>query len=77
MKYQILGGGPLEATTDLGLVQALRLDAQDWAPSVGIEDFMEAMAERCFSYRGVVVRTDRVAHFIADLKQHEFLTPIL
>lgn len=75
MKYTILGGGPIEATTDLGLVQALRQDAQQWVPSVSIEDFMEGMAQRAEMQKGQPVRTDSVANFIADLKQHGFLTP--
>lgn len=74
MKYNLLGGGQIEATTDFGLVQALRQDAQQWIPSVGIEDFMEGMAERCKVQKGVLVRTDYIVNFVADLRQHGFIT---
>jgi hypothetical protein len=73
--YNIQGGGRVTASTDLGLVQALREDAQQWLPSVGIEDYMEAMADRSKIYDGAVVRTDTIAHFIADLLAAGFLTP--
>ena len=72
--YNLLGGGQLTATTDLGLVEALRRAAQDWLPSVSIEDFMEGMAARCKIQTGAVVRIDTLLHFVADLKQHGFLT---
>lgn len=75
MTYEILGGGQVTAATDLGLVQALRQDSQAWAPSVGIEDFMEDMADRCRTQKGVAVRTDGIANFVTDLKQHGFITP--
>ncbi|MBC6698870.1 hypothetical protein [Hymenobacter sp. BT190] len=67
--YNILGGGQLTATTDLGLIQGLRQDAQQWVPSVSIEDFMEGMAARCKVYDGSIVRIDSVANFVSDLKQ--------
>lgn len=72
-KYNVLGGGHVEATTDLGLVEALRRDAQPWVPSVSIEDFMEGMADRAKIQKGVSVRTDNIANFISDLKQHGFI----
>ena len=72
--YKIRGGGHIGATTDLGLVQALREDAQAWQPSVSIEDYMEAMAARCKVYDGAVVRTNTIANFIADLKEIGFLS---
>ncbi|WP_375435097.1 hypothetical protein [uncultured Hymenobacter sp.] len=75
-KYELLGGGHIEATTDLGLVEALRRDAQAWLPSVSIEDFMEGMAARCKIQTGAVVRTNSVANFIADLKEHRFVNPV-
>ncbi|TPG71979.1 hypothetical protein [Hymenobacter nivis] len=74
MKYEILGGGHVTAATDLGLVQALRQDSQAWAPSVGIEDFMEGMADRCRTQKGVTVRTNGIANFVADLKEHGFIS---
>ncbi|QIX60864.1 hypothetical protein HER32_06610 [Hymenobacter sp. BT18] len=74
--FNILGGGPITAASDLGLVQALREDAQQWIPSVSIEDFMEGLAARAKMQNGSVVRTDSVANFIADLKAGGFLTPV-
>ncbi|WP_022821914.1 hypothetical protein [Hymenobacter norwichensis] len=73
-KYEILGGGQVEATTDLGLVEALRRDAQAWVPSVSIEDFMEGMASRAKVQKGVEVRTNSIANFTADLKRFGFIT---
>lgn len=74
--YNILGGGQVTATTDLGLVQALRQDAQQWLPSVSIEDYMEGAAVRCKIYDGSIVRIDNVANFVADLKQCGVVTPV-
>ncbi|GAA3954096.1 hypothetical protein [Hymenobacter algoricola] len=74
--YNIHGGGQVTASTDLGLVQALREDAQPWLPSVSIEDYMEGMAHRSKIYDGTDVRTDTIAHFIADLLAGGFLTPV-
>ncbi|MGI4873364.1 MAG: hypothetical protein ACRYFX_19575 [Janthinobacterium lividum] len=76
MKYEVLGGEPLEAATPLEVAQALRQQAMAWAPSVSIEDFMEGMAHRAEQYRGHPIRTDSVDHFVADLVQHDFLTPV-
>ncbi|MCA8830523.1 hypothetical protein [Hymenobacter pini] len=73
--YNILGGGQLKASTDLGIVQALREDAQPWLPSVGIEDFMEGMAERAKFQTGDTIRIDSIANFVSDLKQFGFLIP--
>lgn len=75
-KYEILGGGHVTATTDLGVVQALRQDAQQWVPSVSIEDFMEGMSSRAKTQKGVVVRIDSIANFVSDLKQHGFITQV-
>ncbi|WP_400194046.1 hypothetical protein [Hymenobacter sp. B81] len=75
MKYELLGGGHIKAATDLGIVQALREDAQAWQPSVSIEDFMEGMASRCKIQKGVDVRTDSIGNFVDDLKLHGFITP--
>jgi hypothetical protein len=41
---------------------------------VGIEDFMEGMAQRCKIQTGDVVRTDFITNFVADLKQFAFIT---
>lgn len=76
-KYNILGGGQIEALTDFGIIEALRAFSQDWIPTVGIEDFMEGMAQRCTIQLGVAVRTDSMTNFVADLKQYEFITPHL
>ena len=76
MKYQVLGGAPLEAATPLEVAQALRQQAMDWAPSVSVEDFIEGMAQRASQYCGHPIRIDSVDHFVADLVQHGFLTPV-
>lgn len=73
MKYELLGGGHMEGATALDLVEALRLDSQPWAPTVGIEDFMEGYAARCQLQTGARVRTDSVDHFIQDLIAAGFL----
>lgn len=76
MKYALLGGGHVEAASPLALVMELRKDSQAWAPTVGIEDFMEEYAKRCNFQTGAVVRTDNVQHFIDDLVAGGFLLPI-
>ena len=76
MKYTVLGGEPLEAATPLEVTEALRQQAMAWAPSVSIEDFIEGMAHRAQMHRGHPIRTDSVDHFVADLVQHGFLTPV-
>jgi hypothetical protein len=75
MKYELLGGGHVEAASSLGLVEALRQDSQAWAPTVGIEDFMEEYAARCKMQNGSLVRIDTMEHFIDDLVAGGFLTP--
>lgn len=75
--YNVLGGSHIiEATTDLGIIEALREYSQDWIPTVGIEDFMEGMAARCKIQTGDVVRIDTLTNFVADLKQYGFITPV-
>ena len=76
MKYEILGSGQLEAATPLEVAEALRQLGMAWNPTVGIEDFMEGMAQRCQIQRGVVVRTDSVENFVADLLQYGFIWPV-
>jgi hypothetical protein len=75
-KYNVLGGGQIEATTDLGIIEALRAYSQEWIPSVGIEDFMEGMAERCKIQTGDFVRTDYLVNFVLDLKRFGYITPV-
>lgn len=73
MKYELLGGGHVEAPSAWGLVLALREDSQAWAPTVGPEDFMEEYARRCQLQNGSTVRTDNAPNFIADLVAGGFL----
>ena len=75
MKYELLGGGHVEAPSPLALVMELRKDSQQWAPTVGIEDFMEEYAKRCKFQNGAIVRTGNVQHFIDDLVAGGFMTP--
>lgn len=75
MQYDLLGGGHVTAATPLDLVEALRQDSQAWAPTVGIEDFMDEYARRCALQTGAVVRTDDLLHFLYDLMRHGFLVP--
>ena len=75
MKYEILGGGHIEADSPFELVQALRADSQAWLPSVDIEDFMEGMAGRCQLQNGTQVRIDSLVNFLHDLQQGGFITP--
>ncbi|WP_201979373.1 hypothetical protein [Hymenobacter rubidus] len=76
MKYEILGGGHIEAASPLELVEALRQIDLQWIHSVGVEDFMENMAEGCKIQTGALVRTDSVEHFLHDLQQGGFITPV-
>ena len=76
MKYELLGGGHVEAASPLGLVMELRKDSQAWAPAVGIEDFMLEYSDRCKFQNGTVVRIDNLQHFIDDLVAGGFLTPM-
>lgn len=76
MKYELLGGGQVEASSALALVLELRKDSQEWAPTVGVEDFMEEYAKRCKMQNGTVVRIDTMQHFIDDLVAGGFLTPV-
>jgi hypothetical protein len=75
MKYKLLGGGHIEAASPLELVEALRADSQAWAPTVGIEDFMEGYADRCKMQNGAIVRTDSLINFLHDLQAGGFITP--
>jgi hypothetical protein len=68
-QYTLLGGGQIQASTDLGIVEALRRDAQDWR----IEDFLEGMAARAKTQKDVTLRIDTSTSFVADLKQHGFI----
>jgi hypothetical protein len=77
VKYNVLGGGQIEATTDFGIINALREDAKEWIPSASIEEFMVGMAERAKIQKGVIVRTDYFVNFVNDLRQYGFITPIL
>ena len=73
MKYEILGGGQIEASSSLELVEAMRLQDQAWVPSVSIEDYMEDMAQRCKIQNGTAVSTDSVDVFLIDLIAGGFL----
>lgn len=72
--YNVLGGGQIQAATDLGIIEALREHSQAWIPTVGIEDFMEGMAKRCMIQTGDFVRTDYFVNFVEDLKRFGYLT---
>lgn len=76
MKYEILGGGHIEAASPLELVEALRQDSMAWAPTVGIEDFMEEYAGRCKMQNGSTVRTDSLDNFLHDLQAGGFISPV-
>ena len=76
MKYNVLGGGQLEATTDLGIIEAMRQDAQEWAPSADRQEYMNDLAARAMTQKGVIVRTDYINNFVADLRQYGFITPV-
>lgn len=73
MKYYLLGGGHVEATTPLELVEALRQDAMAWVPSVSIEDYMEGVQQRWKLQTGADIRTDSVENFVADLLATDFI----
>lgn len=75
MKYEILGGGHIEASSPLELVQALRQIDLQWIHSIDVEDFMENMAEGCKTQTGAVVRTDSLINFLYDLQAGGFITP--
>jgi hypothetical protein len=75
-KYNVLGGGQIEATTDLGIIEALRGYSQEWLPSVSIEQFMEGMASRCKIQTGDFVRTDYFVNFVFDLKRFGYIIPV-
>jgi hypothetical protein len=77
MKYEIEGGGHVEAASPLELVEALRQDAMAWAPSVSVEDYMEDLAARSKIQDGSTVRTDSAENFITDLIACGFLTPVI
>jgi hypothetical protein len=76
MKYELLGGGHIEAASPLDLIEALRADSQHWVPSVGVEDFMEGMAARCKMQSGTTVRTDSLINFLHDLQAGGFISPV-
>ncbi|HEX8506344.1 MAG TPA: hypothetical protein VF630_13330 [Hymenobacter sp.] len=76
MKYEILGGGQIEAATPLELVEALRQLDHQWIHSVSVEDFMVDMADRCKIQTGAVVRTDSMINFLHDLQAGGFITPV-
>ncbi|MGI4871454.1 MAG: hypothetical protein ACRYFX_09785 [Janthinobacterium lividum] len=76
MKYEIEGGGHVEAASAVELVEALRQDGMGWVPSVSIEDYMEDLAARSKIQDGSTVRTDSVENFITDLVACGFLTPV-
>lgn len=73
MKYYLLGGGHVEATTPLELVEALRQEAMAWVPSVSIEDYMEGVQHRWKLQSGANIRTDSVENFVADLLATDFM----
>lgn len=72
--YNVLGGGQIQAATDLGIIEALREHSQAWIPSVSIEAFMEGMAARCKIQTGDFVRTDYFVNFVQDLFRFGYLT---
>ena len=75
MKYEIRGGGHIEGASPLDLVEALRLDAMEWAPSVSVEDYMTDLAGRMKIQNGATVRTDSLVNFLHDCQQCGFITP--
>jgi hypothetical protein len=74
--YHLLEGGQLTAPTDLDLVDAWRLAAQEWVPSVSNEDFMAGVALRAHVQQGAFVRTCHVFFFITDLMEHGLIIPV-
>jgi hypothetical protein len=77
MTYEILGGGRVEAASSLELVEKMREQDQQWVPSVGIEDYMEGVAQRCKIQNGTEVSTDSVDTFLIDMIAGGFLKKAL
>jgi hypothetical protein len=77
MKYEIEGGGHIEATSPLELVEYLRRTTMSLTPSVSVEDYMEDLAARSKIQDGSTIRTDSAENFITDLVACGSLTPVI
>ncbi len=70
-KYEFLGGGQIEAASNLDLVWEMRNTSH--TESTDLQDFMEQTARRCRIQRGSEIRTDSVDSFVADLIAEGFV----
>jgi hypothetical protein len=75
MKYHLLGGGSIEAATDLGLIEALQQESKAFTLTGSIEDFMNDVAARCKTQTGADVSSRSVTTFLVDLVAGGFLIP--
>ncbi|MDX5347296.1 MAG: hypothetical protein LPJ89_04280 [Hymenobacteraceae bacterium] len=73
-KYEVKGGGRIEATTDFELVEILR--EQSHTPSENQEQFMVDMARRCRIQSGHEIRTNNPVVFIEDLREAGYLKQV-
>jgi hypothetical protein len=77
MKFVTPGGASYEAGAPLQLVEAMRAEAAEWAPSVGIEAYMEAAAERAAKYNGRAVESGSPWPFVRDLMRSGIILPVI
>jgi hypothetical protein len=76
MKFNVHGGAPVEGNTDAEIVGLIRQQDELLSNVATIEEFMARLAERIRMQGGAEVRPDSVTHFLQDLQDIRYLTPI-
>jgi hypothetical protein len=70
-KYEMKGGGTIEAKNKKDLLNKLRM--LSFNPGNSMEDYIKETAKACLMQNGAEIRTTNEHDFIEDLIQHEFL----
>lgn len=71
IKYELLGGGTITASSPKEIIEALRQSS--FTSEKTIEDFMEAMASACKVQTGAIISTYNEDEFVTDLLANGFL----
>ncbi|WP_266206262.1 hypothetical protein [Pontibacter kalidii] len=69
--YEFLGGGQIQAASNLDLVWEMRNTSH--TESADLEEFMAQTARRCKLQNGSDIRTESVDIFVADLIEAGFV----
>jgi hypothetical protein len=73
-KYELKGGGFIEATTPLDIIQAIRSTSLN--PCENLVQFMVQVSKSCYADDGSNIRTGSYKDFVDDLIKNNFIKEV-